>query len=449
MNIITRLMIATVLGACGLVPLCAGCGGPPQLMETPNLYADGQEELFTNVPPEFQSNEIEVLYLTDRAREKDSKNGQPRYGHKRSRSVALGVSRVRLGEKDTSWEDVVQESTSRKRTRKLEVQVVGTEELLRFPPTPRTLVELPDAPAAHPTTQPSESASTLRAVVEEEFEIGRQLLEERLAKTSVKDVYVFIHGVKTSFAGSVATIAEMWHFLGREGVPVAYSWPAGGKGLLRGYNYDYNSSEFTVYHLKQALRVIASCPSVRKIHLVAHSRGTDVVTSAIRELHLEISGSGKSTREELKLGALVLAAPDLDVDVVIQRAMTARLGQVPEQSVLYICAEDEALGFSRWLFGGMRLGKLQPDIFTTEELDALRRSKNVSIVDARVTKPGSFGHNYFYSNPAVSSDLILVLRYGKLPGGETGRPLRIEPNGFWMIEDGYPTKNNAKSAKGG
>jgi hypothetical protein len=26
-------------------------------------------------------------------------------------------------------------------------------------------------------------------------------------------------------------------------------------------------------------------------------------------------------------------------------------------------------------------------------------------IDARVTKPGSFGHNYFYSNPAVSSDL--------------------------------------------
>ena len=57
---------------------------------------------------------------------------------------------------------------------------------------------------------------------------------------------------------------------------------------------------------------------------------------------------------------------------------------------------------------------------------------------ARVTKPGSFGHNYFYSNPAVSSDLMLVLRYGKAPGAENGRPLGIKDDGFWTINDDYP-----------
>ena len=44
-----------------------------------------------------------------------------------------------------------------------------------------------------------------------------------------------------SFEDAIFRIAELWHFLGREGVPIAYTWPAGHPGLLRGYNYDRES----------------------------------------------------------------------------------------------------------------------------------------------------------------------------------------------------------------
>jgi esterase/lipase superfamily enzyme len=409
-------------------------------MATPNLYARGGVDPFPNVPPALQSNKVEVLYVTDRAPEKGSTPEAPRYTHKRSRSVAFGVTEVTIG-KDVSWKQLVKASTSAKREVKLEVAVTKAREICRFPPTPKTLIELPSA--AEAATQPTTMPSVLQEEVHDAMVRCRQELSERLSKAAVKDVYVFVHGVKTGFWGSVTTAAELWHFLGRNGVAVAYSWPAGGKGLLRGYNYDYNSSEFTVYHLKETLRAIAGCPDVRKIHIIAHSRGTDVTVSAVRELHLEISGSGRSTREVLKLGTVVLAAPDLDVDVVIQRASTARLGKVPERSVIYISSSDQALGFSRWLFGGIRLGKLQPDIFSKAELAALRKSPYLAIVDARVTKPGAFGHNYFYSNPAVSSDLILVLRYGKAPGAEHGRPLKVQKSGFWEINDRYPGRLTA------
>ena len=72
------------------------------------------------------------------------------------------------------------------------------------------------------------------------------------------------------------------------------------------------------------------------------------------------------------------------------------------------------------------------------ELTALRDSKKLSIIDARLQKPGSFGHNYFYANPAVSSDVILLLRHQLPPGAEHGRPLHASPNGFWYIDDKYP-----------
>ncbi len=267
----------------------------------------------------------------------------------------------------------------------------------------------------------------------------RHELSQRLKHTPTKEVFLYIHGYNSSFEDSTYTIAELWHFFGRQGVPIAYSWPAGGAGLLRGYSYDSASSEFTVYHLKQVIRLIASCPDVQKINIIAHSRGTDATINALRELHMEISGSGHQTGEVLKLGTVVLAAPDVDVDVVIQKFTTVRLGQVPDRFAMYICGNDKALSVASWLFDGIaRLGKLQATVFTQEELEALRKSKRLQIIDARVSDAGLLGHDYFQSNPAVSSDLVLLMRYKLPPGAQYGRPLRIDKNGFWVIDDKYP-----------
>ena len=103
-------------------------------------------------------------------------------------------------------------------------------------------------------------------------------------------------------------MAQLWHFMGRVGVPVVYTWPAGHPGLLRGYQYDRESGEFTVFHLRQALELLADCPDVEKIHIIAHSRGTDIAMSALRELHIGARAAGLDTRERYKLGTVVLAA---------------------------------------------------------------------------------------------------------------------------------------------
>jgi esterase/lipase superfamily enzyme len=430
-------------------------------MPTPNVYASGRREPFPDVPPELRNNHAEVLYITDRAPEPGSTPGNPKYGYKRSRSVAFGVADVQFG-KEVSWEQLDRASRTGKRDVDLGMTVARTTEIVRFPPTPRTLVELsePSAIAAtrNAATMPSVTNATattapeptsapagvsLREELDFDYRVALGELSARLARTPVKDVYVFVHGYNNSFYDSVTTIAGLWHFMGRQGVPVAYSWPAGHGGLLRGYTYDRESGEFTVYHLKTMLRVIAACPDVHRVHVIAHSRGTDVALSALRELRLEIGGSrrtgGKETRDALKLGTLVLAAPDLDLEVVIQRMVTARVGRLPEQTVMYICSKDEALGLSNWLFGGaLRLGKLEAGAFTPEELERLRQSKTVQIIDAQISKAGAFGHDYFHSNPAVSSDLILVMRYQLPPGAENGRPLGGTVGGFWKIQDDYP-----------
>jgi esterase/lipase superfamily enzyme len=419
-----------------LVLVSLGCENSTQLMPTPNLYAHSEINPFADVPQELQSNSVDVLYLTDRQREDSPPQENAAYGYDRSRSVGFGTCHVEIGE-HVKWDQLVAASRTEHRAIHLPMRLTSTKEVGRFPPTPASLVDLPvpEPQATEPSTQP-----TTRAQLNEAFAATDALLSAQLAKTPVKDVYLFVHGFNNTFDDSVVTIAGLWHFLGRQGVPIAYSWPAGHEGfMLTAYNYDRESSEFTVYHLKQVIRHIAENPDVHKIHIIAHSRGTDVVLSALRELHLEISGSGRSTRQVLKLGTLVLAAPDLDFEVIVQRAFTAQLGQVPENTVIYVCSQDNALGISTWLFGGlMRMGKLRSHVFTPEELNLMREKTEVEIIDARVSQTGMFGHDYFHSNPAVSSDLILLLRYHREPGAENGRPLKVEDDEFWTIDDQYP-----------
>jgi len=419
--------------------LLSGCGSATILMPTPNVYARATSNPFEDVPPALQNNHVDVMYLTDRVTEGKPEGGIE-YGYKRSRAVAYGVATVDIG-KNVSWDELVKASRSPIRLPNLILTVSNITEWGRFPSTPRSLIQL-QAPTTLPTT-----GLTLAGDINDEAQVAAEEafhkeLSARLALSPVKEVYLFVHGYANTFDDSVETIAGVWHFLGRRGVPIAYSWPAGGKGLLRGYTYDTESSEFTVSHLEQMLRVIASCPDVKKVNIICHSRGTDTTVTALRELHLEITASGHSTREVLKLGTLVLAAPDIDLDVVIQKILTVRLGQVPERFTMYVCSGDKALGLSEWLFGGIiRLGELKATMFSPAELKVLRSSKTNQIVNADVTNPGDFGHNYFHANPAVSSDLVLLMRYHLPPGDEYGRPLLTKENGFWAVDDAYPKQS--------
>ena len=61
----------------------------------------------------------------------------------------------------------------------------------------------------------------------------------------------------------------------------------------------------------------------------------------------------------------------------------------------------------------------------------------VNVIDAHV-KTSGLGHNYFHSNPAVSSDLILAV-WGDAAVGSPQRPLKEAIPGYWVIdEQDYP-----------
>ena len=130
--------------------------------------------------------------------------------------------------------------------------------------------------------------------------------------------------------------------------------------MLPGYNHDRESGEFTIYHLKQLIRHLAMVPELEKIHIIAHSRGTDVASTALRELLIEARGAGNLLRETMKIGHVILASPDLDMEVVRQRFGAERFDNACEHLTIYVSSKDKAIGLAEWLFQSkQRLGQLR------------------------------------------------------------------------------------------
>ena len=219
-------------------------------------------------------------------------------------------------------------------------------------------------------------------------------------------------------------------------MPIYYSWPAGQSGFISGYSYDRESGEFTIYHLRQLLRALGRVPEVEQINMIAHSRGTDVLISALRELTIEARAAGFDPRTQYNIGELVLVAPDMDVEVSTQRIIAEGLGQSVEHLTFYVNEDDRAIALAQSLFSSKRrIGQINPEDLTEKQKHFLREVGNVDIIFYRGSAGGSFGHSY-YETPEVLSD-IFMLGEGRRAGAEHGRPL--EPIGphLWVIQDGY------------
>lgn len=419
----------------------AGC--QRTLIATPYaMYGDTGRETFDRTPEALRTPEIPVIFVTDRLEAK-SDEPDPRgvwYGYGRDLWMSYGVARVGLG-KNVQWATLVDDSTRAARSRSYTPKVVQVEPkgrfgnaLLFYEAAEGRLRVRADAIETH----------------ERELEGFNALLSEWLGRTHRKEVVVFVHGFNNRFEHGILRLAEAWHMAGRIGVPIVYTWPAGSGGI-KGYAYDRESGEFTVVHLKLLLAALAVHPAVEKVHLVAHSRGTDVAVTALRELHAEIRGATRNsmlgsrfgkpdadpmtTYEALRLSTLVLAAPDMDLDVFAQRFFGENLFRAAERIVIYFSDKDEAIGLADWLFKSRRrIGAMRIEDFKPESLALFGATPSIELIECGVT--GVNSHSYLVEHPAALSDLIVLLRTGA-PAGSAERPLTRPVKGIWGMDNSY------------
>jgi esterase/lipase superfamily enzyme len=154
---------------------------------------------------------------------------------------------------------------------------------------------------------------------------------------------VFTHGYNTQFDEAVVRLAQIVDDTGYGGLPVLFSWPS--RGEVRDYGYDKDSANFSRDAMAELLARLARDPGIDGIDVFAHSMGNWLTLESLRQLAI-----AKDEKTLARLGTIVLAAPDVDMDVF--RTQIARLRPLTSRIVLYASRDDYALGLSRRLFGG-------------------------------------------------------------------------------------------------
>ncbi len=428
--------VALILAA-SLVAGCARTARP--LMPTPTLYQESAEnELFAATPAERQATGLTLLYITNRSPMTDPESRLP-YGESRSHLLAYGSAVVELGP-DLDWLSVEQQSHLADRTSEVNLELGAVQELGRFPQEPYPVVVT--------STGVGRSAPVVRQ--HEEAKAGFQAeLQRYLAHSPSKEVFLYVHGFKETFASAAYTTADLCHFLGREHVCAFFTWPASTTGgFLTAYTTTTESAEYAVGHLRKTIRMIAQTPGVQGVHLLAHSRGTVLLVNAFNELALEAIAFGLDPAQHLNLVNFILMAPDIDVDVALQKLMFFESDpdllthwpseQIPDflrgRLTVYSSPGDRALGVSEFLFRSRsRVGQVGDQI-PQERQKLVEAWGRFDLIVYKGTRTDRFGHSYFVSNPRVSSDLIALLRFGTKPG-EAMRPLKQVGPVVWTFPE--------------
>ncbi|MBM9502661.1 alpha/beta hydrolase [Leptospira sp. 201903071] len=223
------------------------------------------------------------------------------------------------------------------------------------------------------------------------FEKQENFLED-LKKDPFDEVLVFVHGFNVRFEEAILRGGQIRYDLKFPGKVVIFTWPAGNEGgllnqvLLKGtYEKNLQSARSSREEFKNFLKSLQSLG--KKVHLIVHSMGHQVVLPALAEI-------GKETKEPI-LKELILNAPDFDSGEF--RLMADQISKTAKRITLYCSPGDSALQASATVNQGGRLGSchLVPGV------DVI----NVNPVDSSVV---SMGHGYYSSKP-ILTDLYQLL----------------------------------------
>ena len=210
-------------------------------------------------------------------------------------------------------------------------------------------------------------------------------------KPGKRDVVIFVHGYNYNFQESLFRMAQLVADGGLDDVPVLFAWPSAAS--VTGYVADRDAVTYSRDDLVHVLRTLADQPQVGRITLFGHSMGAMLVVEALRQLRLT---DQDPTIE--RLGDVVLAAPDVDIDVF--RTQMKIIGPLEPPLTLLVAPDDHALKISARLTGSRsRLGTRD---VRDPRVQALAKLNGIQVIDVSgVSSPGATNHNRFVALATV------------------------------------------------
>jgi len=219
-------------------------------------------------------------------------------------------------------------------------------------------------------------------------------------------VLIFVHGFNSPFDASVFRFAQVVHDSDADVAPVLFSWPS--RGSLLDYNYDRESASFSRGDLARVIEAAVASPAVSDITIMAHSMGSWVAVEALRDMAL------KRGRISPKVSNVILASPDLDIDVF--RKQLSEIGPKRPHFTIFVSANDRALRVSRLISGRVtRVGAV--DLSQEKYLSQLEAAPGITVLDLSALQNGDrLNHSQFATSPEV----VQLLGEGLIEGGQLG-----------------------------
>jgi esterase/lipase superfamily enzyme len=238
-------------------------------------------------------------------------------------------------------------------------------------------------------TPPDDSRLSLAAVGLSDWRLDKfervpQIGDLPGVSTNARDVLIYIHGFNTTFETAVLDAARLSNGIKFRGDTVVFSWPS--KAKLFDYGYDRESAMWSRDALETVLNGLLASPTVGRINIVAHSIGTMLTMESLRQLYAR---QGDKAAE--RLGAVVFAAPDIDMDVFT--SSVEHVGPIAHNITVLAATNDRALAVSRWMAGGMtRVGAAQKT-----QLEQL----GLHVIDGTAEGWGVINHDLFLSDGRI------------------------------------------------
>jgi esterase/lipase superfamily enzyme len=198
------------------------------------------------------------------------------------------------------------------------------------------------------------------------------------------DVLIYVHGFKQTFETAALDAAYLSDGIKFRGQTMVFSWPS--KAGLFDYAYDRESAMWSRDDFERVLQSVVTTPSASRVHIVAHSMGTMLTLESLRQLYARDGDTVAA-----KIGAVVFASPDIDMDVF--SSAINRIGPLAHKITVITATNDRALALSGRIAGGMtRVG--------AAEKAAIERL-GVRVIDASEAGWGVINHDLFLSNAEV------------------------------------------------
>jgi len=216
----------------------------------------------------------------------------------------------------------------------------------------------------------------------------------RMKRTPGRRVLIFVHGFNTRFEEAVYRFAQIVHDARVDVAPVLFTWPSGGN--VTDYVYDRDSAVYSRDALEVVLQALVDDPYVDSISILAHSMGNYLAMESLRQMSIRDRGLSPKIRD------VMLASPDIDVDVFRRQIAEIDAGPRPAQFTLFVSRDDRALGLSSFLArDSTRLGALDPN---KEPYRSILEQGRVNVVDLTGMASNDFtNHGKFASGEVVGA----------------------------------------------